>query len=47
MHRHVEGGEVDGVAVNLADVEVCLYFGDGDVVCGAPDFGRSGGVLGL
>jgi len=49
VHRDVEGGKVDGVAVYFAYVEVLLHFGDmggGDVVGGAPDFWRGGGVLG-
>lgn len=44
----MEVGVLDAVPVDLADVEVGFDFGDvagGDVVGGAPDAGRGGGVL--
>ena len=45
----VEGRVLDGVAVDLADVEVFFHFGDvagWDAVGCAPDSWRCGGVLG-
>lgn len=44
----LEGGVLDGVAVDFTDVEVLFYFGDvrgGDAVGCSPDFRGSRGVL--
>lgn len=46
--RTLEGGVLDGVAVDFTDVEVMFYFGDvrgGDAVGCSPDFGGSGCML--
>lgn len=48
MDGDVEGGKIDAVAVDLADVELFFYLADvggGDAVGGAPDSGGGFWVL--
>lgn len=48
VHLGVQCYHVDGVAIDLADVEVFFHFGDvgrWDMIGGAPDFGGGFGML--